>query len=291
MNILILGATGMLGHKLMQELSGKFDVVGTVRGNATKYAANPIIAQMPLHGDVQAESFDSVIGALASIRPDVIINCIGIIKQRPSAKSPLPSIAINALFPHRLAMLCKAMGTRLIHIGTDCVFSGRKGNYTEDDIPDAEDLYGRTKLLGEVAYPGSLTIRTSIIGRELFSKLGLIEWFMSKRGGNVQGFAGAIYTGFTTQAMASIIGEIIEKHPDLCGLWHVSSDPISKYDLLNLVNHKFKLGIVVEKNTEFSCDRSLDSTRFRSFTGFMPPTWEEMITQMADDSTPYDTLK
>jgi dTDP-4-dehydrorhamnose reductase len=291
MKIFILGATGMLGHKLMQELSRSFDVVGTVRCSATKYATHPILAQMSLLGDVQAENFDSVIGALASSQPDLVINCIGIIKQQPSAKSPLPSIAINSLFPHRLAMLCRAMGTRLIHISTDCVFSGRKGNYTEDDISDVEDLYGRTKLLGEVTYPGCITIRTSIIGRELYSRLGLIEWFISRRGGNVQGFAGAIYTGFTTKAMASIIGDIIQKHPDLSGLWHVSSYPISKYELLKLVNHEFKLGIKIEKDTKFKCDRSMNSSRFRRATGFMPPKWDDMIAEMAADSTTYDALK
>lgn len=275
----------------MQELSRSFDVIGTVRGSATEYANHTILGQKSLQGDVLAENFDSVVSALASTQPDVIINCIGIIKQQPSAKSPVPIISINALFPHRLAMLCKAIDARLIHISTDCVFSGRKGNYTEDDIPDPEDLYGRTKLLGEVTYPGCLTIRTSIIGRELYSKLGLIEWFMSQRGGNVQGFDGAVYTGFTTQTMAGIIGDIIEKHPDLSGLWHVSSNPISKYELLKLVNHEFKLGIKIEKDTKFSCDRSLDSTRFRSATGFIPPTWEEMIAQMAADPTPYGTLK
>lgn len=288
MKILILGATGMLGHKLMQVLSKRLDVTGTVRGSVTNYARHPVLGSMSLLGDVQAERFDSVIGALAYTRPGVVINCIGIVKQQPSAKSPLPSITINALFPHRLAMLCQAAGARMIHISTDCVFSGQKGNYKEDDIPDAEDLYGRTKMLGEVAYPGSLTIRTSIIGRELFSKLGLIEWFINQKGKSVRGFDGAIFTGFSTQAMAGIIGNIIEKHPDLSGLWHISSASISKYELLNIVNHEFKLGIKIEKDTKISCDRSLDSTMFRSVTGFMHSTWEEMIGQMAADPTPYD---
>lgn len=288
--ILILGATGMLGHKLMQILSPKFKVTGTVRGSATKYKSHPILGDMPLLGDVQAENFDSIIDVVGQVRPDVIINCIGIIKQHPSAKDPLQSIAINALFPHRLGKLCQASGIRLIHISTDCVFSGKKGYYSEDDLPDPEDLYGRTKLLGEVASPGCLTIRTSIIGRELQGRLGLIEWFLSQSGKDVRGFAGAIYTGFTTQVFAEIIGKVIMNRPDLHGIWHVSSNPISKYDLLGIVNRELGLGINIEKESTFCCDRSLNSTRFQEATGYEPPSWGEMIHLMAIDATPYDNL-
>jgi len=288
--VLILGATGMLGHKLMQVLPREFNVTGTVRGSAARYKNHPILGDMTLLSDVQAENFDSIIGAVALTHPEVIINCIGIIKQHPNAKDPMQSISINALFPHRLARLCQASGTRLIHISTDCVFSGKKGDYSEDDIPDPEDLYGRTKLLGEVENPGCLTIRTSIIGRELQGGLGLIDWFLSQRGKSIRGFVGAKYTGFTTQELAKIIIDIIENHPDLHGLWHVSSNPINKYDLLNLVNRELEMGITIEKETNFFCDRRLNSTRFRQATGYKPPSWDEMIHEMAIDGTPYDSL-
>ncbi len=289
--VLILGATGMLGHKLMQILSQRFSVTGTVRSSALTYKDHPILCGMSLVSDVQAENFDSIVGAVAQVHPDVIVNCIGIIKQHPNAKDPLHSIAINALFPHRLGSLCQASGTRLIHISTDCVFSGKKGNYSENDLPDSEDLYGRTKLLGEVANPGCLTIRTSIIGREIQGRLGLIEWFLSQKGKSVRGFDGAKYTGFTTQALAEIISDVIKNCPDLHGVWHISSNPISKYDLLGIVNRELGMGITIEKENAFFCDRSLNSTRFREATGYEPPSWEEMIHHMAIDATPYDNLR
>jgi dTDP-4-dehydrorhamnose reductase len=291
MKILVLGATGMLGHKLIQILSRKFDVTGTVRGRPLEYSNHPVLGKTFLLGNVRAESFDSVVGAVASVRPDVVINCIGIIKQQPFAKSPLPSIAINALFPHQLTGLCKAAGARLIHLSTDCVFSGLKGSYKEVDMPDPVDLYGRTKLLGEVVDPGCITLRTSIVGRELQSSYGLIEWFFSHKGGSVHGYTRAIYTGFTTSAMADLICYILEQHPNLAGLWHASSEPISKYELLEIVNKEFQLGVTIEKDETFVCDRSLDSTRLRKMTGLKPPSWKEMIAEMAVDPTPYGTLK
>jgi dTDP-4-dehydrorhamnose reductase len=287
MKILVLGSTGMLGHKLMQILSRRFDVIGTVRGRAFRFEGHPILGGLPLIDDVNAENFDSITSALASAKPNIVINCIGIVKQHPNAKDPLKSITINSLFPHRLAQLCQAAGAKMIHISTDCVFSGRKGDYTEKDYPDAEDLYGRTKLLGEVMYPDCLTLRTSIIGREMGSKLGLIEWFISQRRKKIHGYAHAIYTGFTTLALADLIGYIIEVHPDLQGLWHVSSNPISKYDLLGLVNQELDLEVIIEKDESFACDRSLNSARFREATGFEPPSWEYMVSQMADDAAFY----
>lgn len=290
MKVLVLGASGMLGHKLMQVLAEKLDVMGTIRGSASSYQAHPVLGKLRLLGDVQAENFDSVIKALAKTRPDVVVNCIGIIKQHPNAKDPLQSIAINSAFPHRLAILCQASGARMIHISTDCVFSGKRGNYREEDLPDPEDTYGRSKLLGEVADRGCLTLRTSMIGLELKEKLGLVEWFISQKGGHVRGFAGAIFTGFTTLALARIIARLIDEQPDLQGLWHVSSDPISKYDLLGIVNRDFKLEINIERDDSFHCDRSLNSTSFRKAARFEPPSWEKMITEMTVDALSYERL-
>lgn len=290
MKVLVLGATGMLGHKLMQIFAERFDVNGTVRASELHYKNHPVLGGLSLHGEVQAENFDSVIEVMAKVKPDVVVNCIGIIKQHPSAKDPLRSIALNSFFPHRLARLCQASGARMIHISTDCVFSGRGGNYSEEDFVDPVDLYGRSKLLGEVTDPGCLTLRTSMVGRELKGKLGLIEWFLGQKGKRVRGFAGAIYTGFTNLALSNLIGDIIEDRPELSGLWHVSSDPISKYDLLSLVNQEFELGVEIEMDQIFHSDRSLNSTRFRIETGFKPPTWGVMINQMACDATSYDRL-
>jgi dTDP-4-dehydrorhamnose reductase len=291
MKILVLGASGMLGHKLMLGLSPLFKIVGTARGPATKYADHPVLNNMHVLGDVQVENFDSVQHAITNTRPALVINCIGIVKQATAAHDPLISISVNALFPHRLAPLCRDAGIRLIHISTDCVFSGSRGNYIEGDVADAEDLYGRTKLLGELDYDGSLTLRTSMIGRELETSHGLIEWFLSQEGKSIKGFRRAIFSGFTTKVLAEIIAKIIIEHPDMQGIWHVASEPISKFDLLSLVKKSYAMNIQIEPDNEVVCDRSLNSDRFKHATGYIPPSWSDMIEEMYNDSTPYDELR
>lgn len=291
MDVLVLGATGMLGHKLMQVLSDGFEVIGTVRASAKTLTDHPVLCQMSLLGDVRADDFDSVVHALASARPAVIINCIGIVKQLPEAQDALFTIRINAHFPHRLALLCQASGARLIHISTDCVFSGRKGNYSESDVADADDLYGRTKLLGEVSYDGCLTLRTSMIGRELGTSHGLVEWFLSQEGKAIHGYTRAVFSGFTTNALAEIIAQIITDHPDMQGVWHVASEPISKFDLLSLAEETYGLNIHIEPDDTVVADRSLNADRFRTATGFVPPSWVDMIEQMYQDPTPYSEIR
>lgn len=291
MRVLILGGTGMLGHKLAQTYRSRYDVYTTLRGRYTDYAQFGIFdADRTLEG-VDAFYFDSIIRAVAQAQPDVIINCIGVIKQLASARDPLISLTLNALLPHKLANLCQAGGIRLIHISTDCVFNGKDGMYTEDSPSNAEDLYGRTKFLGEVGGPNSLTLRTSIIGRELNTASGLIEWFLSNRGGQVRGFRKAIYTGFTTLALSTIIADLIDHHPDLSGVYQVSSQPINKYDLLLLVREACRLDIHIEPDDSVEIDRSLDSTHFRQATGFTPPSWPQMIEALAADPTPYDSWR
>ena len=285
--ILILGGAGMLGHKLCQLYRRQFDAWCTVRSYPRGPEGFEIWDKNRTIAGVDALDFDSVARAIADVKPEAVVNCIGIIKQLKAAKDPIACLSINSLFPHRLAILCRAAGARMIHISTDCVFSGRKGMYAEDDISDAEDLYGRTKYLGEVDCPGCLTIRTSIIGRELHSTSGLIDWFLSNRGGKVRGFRRAIYTGFTTGALAKIIAELIVDHPELSGLWQISSDPTTKYDLLKLVNEIYRAGIEIEPDDAFLCDRSLNSARFRAAVNFQPPSWPEMITEMRNDPLPY----
>lgn len=281
-SVLILGISGMLGHALLKNFleSSLFTTYGTLRKSRTISGIFP--SNHPcIYPNIDANSLDNIERLIASLNPSIIINCIGIIKQLPTAKDPIASIAINSLFPHQLAQLCQKYNAKLIQISTDCVFSGNKGNYTEQDNPDPVDLYGRTKLLGEVTSPNCLTIRTSIIGRELNSQNSLVEWFISQKGKTVQGFDRAIYTGFTTQALAQIIEKIILEQPNLEGMWHISSDPITKYQLLNMMNQAFNLGITIDRDESFICDRSLNSQKFRDFTGYTPPTWEEMIAQLA----------
>lgn len=288
-HILILGAKGMLGHKLTQVLSEQYKIYATLRNShITALKSSP---QVHFIENITVDNIDSIIHALKSSKPQFIINCIGIVKQHTAAKDPISSISINALFPHRLAQICQAANIRLIHISTDCVFSGNQGNYRETDFPDADDLYGRTKLLGEVDTEGCLTIRTSIIGRELESTHGLIEWFLSQENKTVKGYQKAIFSGFTTLALANIISTIINEFPQLSGLYHVASEPISKYELLNLVKQIYQVSINIEPDDSVNCDRSLNSEKFRQATGILPPSWPNMIQQMYQDSTPYNQLR
>ncbi|MDE4907351.1 SDR family oxidoreductase [Methanogenium marinum] len=291
MKILVLGASGMLGHKLLQKLGSKYDVSGTVRGNEKAYQNHPILSNIQLIGNVEAKQFGSVIDASKMINPDVIINCIGIVKQLPAAQDPIQSITINALFPHQLANFCINNDIRLIHMSTDCVFSGSKGNYTENEPSDAEDLYGRTKFLGEVDYPGCLTLRTSIIGRELRTSHGLLEWFLDQSGNTVKGYKKAIFSGLTTNALAEIISIIISDFPEIHGVWHVASEPISKYDLLALINGKLELDVTMLPDETVISDRSLMGEKFRQYTNINIPSWSKMIEQIHDDPTPYHLMR
>jgi dTDP-4-dehydrorhamnose reductase len=288
MRVLILGGGGMLGHKLWQSYRERFDTWVTVRSDARAYAGGQLFDASRTISGVDALHFDSVVRALAIARPTVIINCVGIIKQVAAAKDPLMSVGVNSLFPHRLEQLSRAVGARLIHISTDCVFSGRKGNYVETDPSDAEDLYGRTKFLGEIAGENALTLRTSIIGRELSTASGLVEWFLRTPHERVRGYTRALFTGLTTNELADVIAEVITRHKSLSGVYHVASTPISKYDLLVLLNDVFGRKIEVEREETVVIDRRLDGTRFREQTGYVSASWPEMLARMASDVTPYD---
>ncbi len=289
--VLILGGSGMLGHKLWQTLAPRFDTYVTFRRDPGAYARFALFDEARSLGGVSAENFHSVERVAASVRPDVIINCIGIVKQDAAAKDPLASITVNALFPHRLAQLARAAGARLVHLSTDCVFSGREGNYVETSAPDAGDLYGRTKLLGEVEGDNCLTVRTSMIGRELEGAHGLLEWFLNQDGKRVRGFKRAVFSGFTTPALADTLARIVAEHAELSGVWHVAAKPINKFDLLSLIKEIYGLSVEIEPDESFVCDRSLDDTRFREATGFDAPAWPEMIERMRDDPTPYDEFR
>jgi dTDP-4-dehydrorhamnose reductase len=280
--VLILGGTGMLGHTLFKHLSSKtdLDVYATVRtsGGLDKWFTPDLIGK--IRTDVDADNFDTIIRAFASVQPDLVLNCIGLIKQQSIANDPLPAITINAQLPHRISLICRAAAARLIHISTDCVFDGKKGNYTEADPSNATDLYGRSKYLGEVAYPPHcITLRTSIIGHELKGKLGLIEWFFAQTE-KIKGFTRAIYSGLPTIEMARIIYEYIIPNDHLTGIYHVSSDPISKYDLLKSVAKRYGKQIDIEPDNDFFMERSLDSSVFRKMTGYHPPSWPELIDLM-----------
>jgi len=279
--ILILGASGMLGHTLFYDLltNRNFDVKATTRSlSEVQDYFPPIMLKRVVEG-VDASKIETVRKAISKFLPHVVINCIGIIKQLPISNDPLTVITLNALFPHQLAAVCKEAGCRLIHVSTDCVFDGSRGSYTEEDKLSAEDLYGISKYMGEVKYAHTLTIRTSIIGHELSSNFSLIEWFLSQSGG-VKGFTNAIYTGFPTIEISRIIAEYVIPYEDMSGLYQVSSNPISKYDLLKLVSKVYNKDIEIIPYDGYSDNKSLVSDKFRKKTGYNPPSWEELVTNM-----------
>jgi len=289
--VLVLGATGMLGHKLVQMLAPEFEVHGTVRGRLSALGMESVFGSASLIEGITANNPSSAAQAIVTLKPEVVINCIGLVKQLELASDPVACIEVNALFPHFVARACESAGARLIQFSTDCVFSGAKGEYSEDDVPDPVDLYGRSKLLGEVCKSGVLTIRTSVIGRQLTGSYGLLEWLLSGKGGRIRGYKNAIYTGFTTIGMARIVASIVRCHPQLEGLWHVSSDRISKMELLCLARDAFRLDVEIQPDVEFRCDRSLQGTKFWRATGMSVPGWPSMILELAADPTPYDDLR
>ncbi|MBM3273920.1 MAG: SDR family oxidoreductase [Candidatus Sericytochromatia bacterium] len=285
--ILILGAYGMMGHKLIEMLGDRFETWATCRTVRRDRLAASLVSPSRLIPGVVAEDLDSVAKVIGDVRPTVIVNAIGIVKQLSAAKDPVPSLTINALFPHRLYLLARAAGARLIHFSTDCVFSGHEGRYLESRQSDAEDLYGRTKFLGEVAEPGAFTIRSSMIGFELGTATGLIEWFVSQAGKEARGYTHAIYSGLTTSEMARIVTNLISHHPDLSGVWQIASEPISKFDLLGEFNRKAGLDVRLGRDDALRCDRSLDGSRFAAATGYQAPSWNAMIDDLVRELPRY----
>jgi len=284
MKILIFGGGGMLGHKLVQVLKKNFEVWTTLRSSFETYEKFNLYDKNKTLEKVNVTNVEDIEKVIESIKPEVIINAIGIIKQLPKSKDLIDTLTVNSIFPHRLAELSKKNKAYLLNISTDCVFSGTKGNYTEEDIPDALDLYGKSKNLGEVTDNNCLTIRTSIIGRELLTRHSLVEWFLNNRKKKVKGYVNAIFSGFPTVVLAQLISDIITKKNRLEGLFHVSSEPIDKFTLLKLVKEKFKVDVEIERFEEFKIDRSLNSDKFRKAMGFKPLNWEQMIDKMAEDS-------
>ena len=290
MRVLVLGCSGMLGHKVAQVLSRELDVFATSRSRLHEDILS-VLGTTQVICPVCVEDLASIENAIQAVKPSVVINGIGVVKQLSTAGDPVTCITVNSLFPHQLEAICHKNGVRLICISTDCVFSGERGGYVETDRSDASDLYGRTKFLGEVAKEGTLTLRTSIIGRELVGTTGLVEWFLSQDGETVRGFRKAVFSGVTTHVLANILYQIIRDHQQLQGVFQIAADPITKYDLLALVRNVYGLDVTIEADDAFVCDRSLNGARFESATGIKVPSWCEMIQTMYDDPTPYDQVR
>lgn len=282
MKVMILGVTGMLGNAMFRVLSEDAGLIvyGTARSErARRYFSNELSKRLSIAVDV--ENYDSVVKAFAAIRPDVVVNCVGLVKQLADANDPLQALPINALLPYRLAALCQATGARLVHISTDCVFSGTKGNYLESDVPDAYDLYGRSKLLGEVDYPHAITLRTSIIGHELTGQRSLVGWFLAQQK-SVKGFTKAIFSGLPTVELARVVRDVVLKRAELHGLYHVAAKPINKFDLLNLVAKVYGKDTEIIPDESLVIDRSLNADRFKESTGYMAPDWPSLVQRMCE---------
>ena len=282
MKVLILGGAGMLGHQLLQELQARHETRVTLRQSLAAYASCGLFSQDNSYSDVDVCAPGRVEQVLTDFRPAVVVNAVGIVKQRPEAHDSILSIEVNSLLPHSLALDCRAVGARLIHLSTDCVFSGERGGYTEDDRPDPLDLYDRSKLLGEVSAHNAITLRTSMIGLGLYRKSNLIDWFLSQKG-RVQGYRHAIFSGLTTAEISRVIASLIENHAAATGLYHLSAAPISKFDLLTKLRERLSLPVEIVPVDKPKIDRSLDSTRFRKAFGYQPPTWDRMLDELADE--------
>jgi dTDP-4-dehydrorhamnose reductase len=283
MRVLVLGASGMLGSTLFRVFSRnhQFETFGSLRDASAKRYFGPELHD-GLIPNVHLDGESGLLTAFAVAKPDVVINCIGIIKQLPNANDFLESLAINATLPHRLAKYCDTTNARLVHFSTDCVFSGKRGLYSEEDFPDADDLYGRTKFLGEVAYENSITLRTSIIGHEINRSKSLVDWFLSQSG-EVKGFTRAVFSGLPTIEVARVVKDYVIPNPKLSGLYHLSVDPINKFDLLNLVASTYRRAIKIAPDERLVIDRSLNSDRFRAATSFKPKPWQELINDMHEE--------
>lgn len=280
--ILIVGATGMLGHEVLQVLASDFDVWAACR--RPEALPEAIVPPERLIAGLDARNPSVARELTARVQPDVVVNAVGIVKQRAEANDAVPSILVNSVWPHALADACDAEGARLVHVSTDCVFSGERGSYRESDTPDATDLYGRSKLLGEVTERDSaVTLRTSIVGWQLAGESGLFEWFAAHREEPLRGYRRAVFSGLSTHALAVVIRDVVIPDESLSGLWHVSADPIDKFTLLMSLAEAIGWSVDITPVDEPVIDRSLDSARFRERTGWVPPGWDAMLKHVAEE--------
>lgn len=281
--IIVLGCTGMLGASLLRYYACRenYEVIGISRsqfsGKIIIYSDN-----LRLISDVDVFDFDTIQGILRGHADATVFNCVGAIKQKSHKISRSAQIYLNALFPHLLAEECTKSNSRMIHFSTDCVFKGSKGDYLESDVADASDLYGKSKILGEIEYDNHLTLRTSIIGHELVGNTSLVDWFLTQSN-SIAGFDKAIFSGFPTIYIAEFIENYVLQNRSLVGLMHFSSESISKYELLQLIKDIYGKDIVINKDTDFVIDRSLNSERLRILTNAKTPTWATLIGKMHDE--------
>lgn len=282
MRVTVLGADGMLGHVVARTMRQRGDHVTAVTRRRPNDLVAAALTGVEVITGVDARVTDTVVTAMVEARPDVVVNCIGMVKQRPGGQAATEAILVNSLLPHRLSELCALADARLITLSTDCVFSGRSGSYNEQDVPDPVDVYGRSKLLGEVHAPHAVTLRTSIIGLELDRGTGLVEWFLAQSG-TVSGWDKALYSGLTTAELARVIALVAHEQPSLSGLWHVAGPVIDKHSLLVQLARTLGRDVEIMRSPDVVIDRTLDANRFAIATGYRPPTWDVMLADLADE--------
>lgn len=281
MKVLVLGATGMLGSRVFLSLQkdDRYESWGTVR-NSAGLNYFPMETRSNLIQNIDVLDEDALPHIFERIQPNIVINCVGLIKQLACADDPLVVLPINAMFPHRLAKLCGEHEARLIHISTDCVFTGQNGGYVESDDSDAKDLYGKSKYIGELTQvPHAVTLRTSIIGHELTTNYALVDWFLSQKE-QVKGYVNAIFSGLPTIELARVILDFVIPEPDLSGLYHVAAKPVNKYELLTLIAEIYGKKIAIIPDDKLHIDRSLNATKFKEATAYVAPEWPELVEMM-----------
>lgn len=284
--ILILGIDGMIGHKIAQLLEQENNLFGT-----TRKTIGPKKLGLKTSNLIKKD-FDKnqSLGFLDNLNPDIIINCIGITTRRINNDNISNLEFINSRLPHYLNEWTEKNDKRLIHFSTDCVYSGKSGMYTESDNPDAIDLYGKSKAIGEINNTKALTIRTSLIGREVYNHTELFEWLYKNKSGKVYGYENVYYSGLTTIRMSKILEKIINYYPDLQGVFNISSKPITKYSLLKLINRHFKFEIQVKKDLKIKSNKVLISKKITEITDIEIPTWEDLILEFKEDCVKYSEI-
>jgi dTDP-4-dehydrorhamnose reductase len=288
MRVLILGVSGLIGHKLFQGLSSDFEVFGTLHKSKIQYGNKPIFSGNNVIENIDISEFKIINGVCSEINPDVILNCVGITKRKIKTDNIADVLSVNSVFPHKLADWAKVNNKRVIHFSTDCVFDGKVGNYTETSLTTAEDIYGRTKALGEIIYPHTLTIRSSFIGQELFDKTELLDWFLAQEGKQIKGFTNTLYSGVSTIYMARVVKKIISNYPDLNGLYQLAPEkPISKYELLCIAKEAFNLNVEIIPDALHVHRPTLNASKLKQEINLIVPSWTEMMEELASNSSFY----
>lgn len=278
MKILVLGATGLLGNAMFRVLSqaDNLEVYGTARSASAGMHFTPELASRLITVD-NLEDATQLVALFDILAPDIVVNCTAL--PRAQVQDLARLIAVFSLLPRRLHHLCRERDIRLIQIGSDGVFSGKRGSYTEYDLPDADDSYGVAKILGEVDGPRALTLRTSMLGPELSAQNGLLSWFLGQEN-ECRCYTRAIFSGFPTVVLAQIVRDVVFLNEGLHGIYHVAAEPISKFDLLAFVRQQYGKQIQMIPDDSVVIERSLSAERFRLATGYTPPSWREMIATM-----------